>query len=155
MCCVVRNFLFKWAKRGLNVWWEKKWGNFEIRVAFFKLSIPIAVIKKEKKMKQKEVKEYKETHLPLISKKVDDYVWAMCAVYTAPAVGYWEEEKKGNWESLFETVKQMAQMCANLTREKRTQWSVLYCCRSLLFLGGSTLIGYFGFKGADSLRGII
>lgn len=45
-------------------------------------------------MKQKEVKEYKETHLPLISKKVDDYVWAMCAVYTAPAVGYWEEKKK-------------------------------------------------------------
>jgi hypothetical protein len=80
----------------------------------------------------------------------------MCAVYTAPAVGYWEEKKKGNWESLFETVKQMAQMCANLTRERRTQWSVLYCCRSLPFWGGgSTLIGYFGFEGADSLRGII
>ena len=78
----------------------------------------------------------------------------MCAIYTARLLDI-GREKKGNWESLFETVKQMAQMCANLTRERRTQWSVLYCCRSLLFLGGSTLIGYFGFKGADSLRGII
>ena len=83
VCCVVRNFLFKWAKGGLNVWWEKKWGNFEIRVAFFKLSIPIAVIKKEKKMKQKEVKEYKETHLPLISKR-SMIMSELCALYIQP-----------------------------------------------------------------------
>lgn len=71
-------------------------------------------------MKQKEVKEYKETHLPLISKKVDDYVWAMCAVYTAPAVGYWEEKKRKLGKSLWDCLTDGSNVCQFNKREKDT-----------------------------------